>query len=89
MARTRITFSKLRQLLLDMNFTEIVVPKSHIGFRHDASGTEIILPIYRPNQVVAPHHLATVRIMLDAKGLLDGVKFDQRAASASVEHSAS
>ena len=41
-----IRFAKLRQLLLGLEFTEIVVPDSHIGFRHELSDTTIMLPIY-------------------------------------------
>ena len=36
-----------------------------------------------------PHHLVTVRIMLDRKGLMDGDAFDDFVASASVKQSAS
>jgi hypothetical protein len=89
MSKPGLTFSGLRQLLLDLQFSETVVPKSHIGFRHESSGTEIMLPIYKASQVVAPRHLAMVRLMLDTKGLLDGAEFDQRVASESVRHSAS
>lgn len=89
MSKPRITFAQLRHLLLDMGFTETVTPKSHVFFAHQQSGAETALPIYRSNQVVMPHHLATVRIMLDYKGLMDGDAFDEFVASASVKQSAS
>jgi predicted RNA binding protein YcfA (HicA-like mRNA interferase family) len=89
MIRPRMNFAQLRQLLLDMGFTETVTPKSHVFFAHQASGAEIALPIYRSNRIVLPHHLATVRIMLDAKGLMDKNDFDELVASASAEQSAS
>jgi hypothetical protein len=79
----------LRQLLLDMGFSEIVVPKSHIGFRHADSGAEIMLPLYRVNQNVAPRHLLLVRVTLDAKGLMEGDEFDDFVASRSAKQSAS
>jgi hypothetical protein len=47
------------------------------GFLHADSETEIYLPFHRPNQRVAPRHLAVVRTMLDAQGLLDGDEFDR------------
>jgi predicted RNA binding protein YcfA (HicA-like mRNA interferase family) len=75
-----ITFAELCRLLLDLGFTEVVVPKSHVGFFHADSETEIFLPIHRPNQGVAPRHLAVVRTMLDAKGLQDGEEFDRLVA---------
>jgi len=89
MRNPRITFGQLRQLLLDMGFTETVTPKSHVFFAHRPSGTEVALPIYRSNRIVLPHHLITVRIMLDANGLMDADDFDDFVASASVKQSAS
>ena len=47
-----LTFAQLRQLLLDMNFTETVTPRSHVFFAHSRTGAEVALPIYRPTQVV-------------------------------------
>jgi hypothetical protein len=89
MSRSRITFAQLRQLLVDRGFTETVVPKSHVAFIHEPSGTEILLPVYRSNRIVLPHHLATVRIMLDGKGLMDGDAFDDLVASVAAKRSAS
>ena len=57
MRKPKVTFAWLRQLLLGRGFHEVVVPKSHVGFYHEGSGAEIILPIYRSNQIVLPHHL--------------------------------
>ena len=82
MSNPRITFGQLRQLLTDMGFTETVTPKSHVFFAHQPSGPEVALPIYRSNRIVLPHHLSTVRIMLDAKGLMAADDFDQFVASA-------
>jgi hypothetical protein len=89
MTKPAITFALLRQLLSDLDFTEVVVPKSHIGFHHAASGAEIFLPVYKPNQLVAPRHLLLARVMLDGKGLMDGDEFDRIVASNSLKHSAS
>ena len=90
MSNPRITFGQLRQLLTDMGFTETVTPKSHVFFAHQPSGTEVALPIYRSNRIVLPHHLSTVRVMLDAKGLMAGDEFDEFVASAaSAKQSAS
>jgi hypothetical protein len=89
MSKTAISFADLRRLLLDLAFTEVVVPKSHMGYRHNDSETEIFLPTYRSNQWVAPRHLAVVRTMLDAKGLLDGAEFDRLLADVAARHSVS
>jgi hypothetical protein len=90
MSNPRITFGQLRRLLLDMGFIETVTPKSHVFFARQTSGAEIALPIYRSNRIVFPHHLVSIRIMLDAKGLMEGDAFDDVVASvASAQQSVS
>ncbi len=89
MSRPRVTFAELRQTLLDMGFRETVVPRSHVFFAHEPSGAELALPVYRPDRIVRPHHLLSVRIMLDAKGLMDRSDFDDFVASISAKQSAS
>jgi hypothetical protein len=89
MPKPAFSFTDLRRLLTGLGLTEVVVPKSHVGFLHAESGTEIFLPIYRPNQRVAPRHLLPVRAMLDAKGLLDGEEFDRMVADVVAKHSVS
>jgi hypothetical protein len=84
-----LTFAQLRQLLLDLSFTETVTPRSHVFFAHPRTGAEVALPIYRPSQIVLPHHLATVRVMLDAKGLMGKQDFDDLVVSASAKQSTS
>jgi hypothetical protein len=89
MRNPRISFAQLRQLLLDLGFTETVAPKSHVFFAHEPSGAEMALPIYRSNRIVLPHHLLSVRRMLDAKGLMDANDFDDFVAALSTKRSAS
>jgi predicted RNA binding protein YcfA (HicA-like mRNA interferase family) len=90
MSNPRITFAQLRQLLTDLGFTSTVTPKSHVFFAHQPSGAEVAMPVYRSNRIVLPHHLSTIRTMLDAKGLMDGDEFDEVVASAaSAKQSAS
>jgi hypothetical protein len=87
MSNPAICFADLRRLLLRLAFTEVVVPKSHVGFLHADSETEIFLPIYKPNQKVAPRHLVAVRAILDAKGLQDRDEFDRLVADVTTRHS--
>jgi len=89
MTKPKLSFATLRRLLLDFGFRETVVPKSHIGFHHAESGAEIMLPVYRASDIVAPRHLLLVRITLDAKGLMDDEKFDEFVDSRSAKQSAS
>ena len=89
MSPPRIKFGKLRQLLVGLGFREVVLSESATGFQHDPSDTLIVLPTYNANRIVLPHHLATVRIMLDGKGLMDGEAFDDLVASVAAKRSAS
>jgi len=89
MPELRFTFSRLRQLLSDLGFKEVPVAKPYIGFQHEDSDTSLVFPSYRSNAPVAAHHLAQVRIMLDAKGLLDAEEFDRRLDGVPAKHSAS
>jgi hypothetical protein len=89
MTPPRIKFSALRELLVDLGFREVAFSESAVGFQHDPSDTLIVLPLYRANRVVLPHHLATVRIMLDGKGLMEADAFDDLVASVAAKRSAS
>jgi hypothetical protein len=89
MSKPRLKFSGLRSLLSDLGFKEVPVKKPYVGFEHGESDTSIVLPPYRNNALVAPHHLAQVRIMLDAKGLMQGEEFDRLVAGVPSRHSAS
>ncbi len=89
MAKRSFKFSSLRQVLSELGFKQVPVTKPFIGFQHDESETLIVLPSYRSNTAVAPHHLVQVRIMLDAKGLMDAEDFDRLVADVPIGHSAS
>jgi hypothetical protein len=84
-------FSSLRRLLSDLGFEEAVAntDKPHVAFRHEPSDLLIVLPPYRNNAVVAPHHLVYVRMMLDGKGLLDAEEFDRLVGGLPTPRSAS
>jgi hypothetical protein len=87
MSKPRFTFSHLRHMLLDLGFKEVPITKPYIGFQHDDADLLIVLPPYRGNALVAPHHLVYVRMMLDGKGLMDAEEFDRLAANVPVKHS--
>jgi hypothetical protein len=74
---------------LGLDFTETVVPKSHVRFYHEESGTDIILTIYRSNQIVLPHHLLSIRVQLDGRGVMEADDFDDLVTSRTVQKSAS
>jgi hypothetical protein len=85
----RIKFGQLRALLLGLGFRQVTVADSAIGFQHDPSDTLIVLPTYRANRIVLPHHLVSVRVLLDGKGLMDRAAFDDLVASLAPRRSAS
>jgi hypothetical protein len=89
MSEPRFKFSSLRHLLLDLGFKEVSVTKPYLGFEHGESDLLIVLPSYRSNSSVAPHHLVYVRMMLDGKGLMDAEEFDRLVAKVPSRHSAS
>ena len=89
MSPPRIKFGQLRELLFDLGFREVAISDTAVGFQHDASDTLIVLPTYRANRIVLPHHLVTVRVTLDGKGLMDGDAFDDLVASRAPRRSAS
>jgi hypothetical protein len=88
MTKPKITFAQLRQLLLDLGFSERVEPKKYVFFLHEPSGAEVALPIYRSNRIVMPRHLLMVRIMLDAKYLMEADDFDAFVVSEGAKKSA-
>jgi hypothetical protein len=89
MSKPRFKFSSLRHMLLDLGFKEVPVTKPNIGFQHDESDLLIVLPSYRRNSLVAPHHLVYVRMMLEGKGLMAADEFDRLVSNVPVRHSAS
>jgi hypothetical protein len=89
MPKPRFKFSSLRHMLLDLRFEKVPVIKPSIGFQHDGADLLIVLPPYRSNALVAPHHLVYVRMMLDGKGLMDAEEFDRLVADVPVRHSSS
>jgi hypothetical protein len=89
MTEPRTTFAALRQFLLDLGFAEKVIPGSQVVFLHAASDTVIILPVYKSKQIVHPRHVASVRVMLDAKNLMSSDTFDRLMAADAVKQSAS
>jgi hypothetical protein len=72
-----ISFTRLRQMLLDLGFAETVVPGSHSLFEHDPSDTWLVYRPYRPNEMVSPTDLANTRFFLDQRGLVERDEFEE------------
>jgi hypothetical protein len=82
MPAPRIKFSALRRILLDLRFQKIPVAKPHIGFWHEQADLPLLFPPYRSHSIVAPHHLVSVRVMLDGFGILTEDDFDRLVIAA-------
>jgi len=89
MSKPGVKFSSLRHVLMDLGFRAVPVTKPHVGFLHDPSDLLIVLPPYRSNSLVAPHHLVYVQTMLDGKSIMEAEEFDRLVADAGVRHSPS
>jgi hypothetical protein len=74
----QLPFAALRRILLDLDFEEIVVPGSHIGFKHAPSDSVFMFRPYRPDERVGLADLLSVRRHLDERGLMSAERFDAR-----------
>lgn len=88
MTSTPVPFARLREVLSDLGFRQVSLPGDGIAFEHDRSDAFLVMPKYRSNQAVAPHHLIMCRVQLDSRGILDADEFDRRLASEAMRHPA-
>ncbi len=62
MSRPRVTFAELRRMLLDMGFSETVVPRSHMFFAHQTPGADRVADLptqsdrYAASSHLGAHH---------------------------------
>jgi len=73
----RATFATLRELLLDLGFTENAVDGKSVRFIGDKPNTRFRLPWFWPDEEVDAGNLVGVRFALDARGLLRRDEFDR------------
>ncbi|MEN8221516.1 MAG: type II toxin-antitoxin system HicA family toxin [Pseudomonadota bacterium] len=72
MISNELTFSKLKSLLMDLGFSEVITRESsHTVFKNPTSDSIIVLPPLSPQQLVSPRHIAVVRRILIENNLLD------------------
>lgn len=80
-ARSTITFAELRQLLLDLGFTQSKQGKFWF-FKHPPSGTEFGYRPYQAREKVTLMDLHMTRKQLDWRDVLDEKAFDDRLKKA-------
>ncbi len=84
-----IKFAELREILLQLGYEQRALPEGFLGFQRGEPDTLIALPAYKNGEIMAPRHLASVRVMLANQRVITADEFDQLLASASIKHSAS
>jgi hypothetical protein len=78
------TYATLRTILLELGFTETVIPKSRIWFEHSDPPARILLPFFQADEQVDVENLVIVRHTLDARGLMTREEFDRLLAERAV-----
>jgi len=74
----KLTFSKLKSLLINLGFSEIIIREgSHIVFKNPSRDSIIVLPPFSPQRLVSPRHIAAVRKILIENNILDNEQFSQ------------
>ncbi|WP_446880057.1 type II toxin-antitoxin system HicA family toxin [Phormidesmis sp. 146-33] len=71
-----VTFADLEKLLLRLGFICRQTVGTHQVFQHAASSTLIVLPGYKPQELLRPVHLVSVRKILAENGLITSAAFD-------------
>jgi len=74
----KLTFSKLKKLLINLGFSEITIRKgSHIVFKNPSHDSIIVLPPFSPQRFVSSRHIAAIRRIIVENNILDNNKFNQ------------
>ncbi len=74
----KLTFSKLKKLLINLGFSEITIRKgSHIVFKNPSHDSIIVLPHFSPQRLVSSRHIAAIRRIIVENNILDNNKFSQ------------
>jgi hypothetical protein len=82
MKKRGITFSELRQLLLDVGFRE-TPEKTRMRFVHPGLDHVMLFRLYRPKEIVQARDLVLVRWQLIHNGLIDEADLDRFLQKAS------
>jgi hypothetical protein len=77
MQTSDLSFSRLRQFLLDLDFSERTGASAQIIFEHRPSDTLFIFRRYEANEQVYWPDVLSVRKQLDERGLVAADSFDQ------------
>jgi hypothetical protein len=71
MKKAGITFAELRELLLDLGFSESLEEKKATRFTYPATRTFLLFRAYRPKEIVHIRDMLVVRRQLVDNGLIE------------------
>ena len=77
MRKNDITFGELRDLLLEVGFSECPREQGRLRFEHPVIDTVLLFRPYRASEVVNQRDMAVVRRQLVDNGLIEGAAFDR------------
>ena len=83
MRKNGITFEELRELLLELGFSESSPQPYRIRFEHRATETVLLFRAYNSDETVNDRELVVVRRQLVDNGLIEAPAFDRFLAKAS------
>jgi hypothetical protein len=78
-----ITFEELRELLLDLRFSESSQQPNRVRFQHPVTGTVLLFRAHDANETVNDREIVVVRRQLVDNGLIEAPAFDRRLGRAS------
>jgi hypothetical protein len=76
MKNDKVSFERLRSVLLDRGFVETAIAGPYLLFQHSPSETVLVYREYQPGEGVSWHDLVTTRRQLDERGLLEASEFE-------------
>jgi hypothetical protein len=71
------TFGELRELLLEVGFSESPQEPGRLRFEHPATGTILLFRPHDTREIVNSRELVVVRRQLVDNGLIEGAAFDR------------
>jgi hypothetical protein len=77
MRRSGIAFGELRDLLLELGFSESPQEQDRLRFEHPVTGTVLLFRAYGSGETVSQRDMVVVRRQLVDNGLIDEPAFDR------------
>lgn len=72
----RITFAQFDAVLDELGFQQIVVPGSHVTYRHPPTGAILMVRLHSPSDFVPDYVMVGTRHELDWRGVVSAQDFE-------------